>query len=202
VVVVADSGSDEKVAAALEAGAYDVLPRTKIDGPEVYRAVRNALEASRMSRALESAGLDADEDAVTRLPSRRRFLEKLEDALAVKGEGRTVGVLLIGIDGFKGINSGFGYEVGNELLRIVAGRLPLRAPRTPSPAGRLTSSRLADTMSRPDAPFVAQPSRAIPAVVREARTSTSRRASASRFTPRTGTTFPASSSTPTPRCIG
>jgi diguanylate cyclase (GGDEF)-like protein len=159
VVVVADSGSDERAAAALEAGAYDVLPRTKIDGPEVHRAVRNALEASRMSRALESAGLDAEQDAVTRLPSRRRFLEKLSEALAVKGEGRTVGVLLIGIDGFKAINSGFGYEVGNELLRIVAGRLRhcVRNADTIARWGGDEFAALLDTMSRPeDAPFVAQ----------------------------------------------
>jgi diguanylate cyclase (GGDEF)-like protein len=159
VVVIAETGSDEEVAAALEAGAYDIMTRTKLAGPEPYRAVRNALEASRLRRALESTGLDPVEDEVTRLPSRRRFLESLSEALEVNGEARNVGVLLIGIDGFKGINSGFGYDVGNELLRIVAGRLRhcVRNADTIARWGGDEFAAVLDTMSRPeDASFVAQ----------------------------------------------
>jgi len=159
VVVITEAESDDQIAAALEAGAYDVLLRSRLRGPDPYRAVRNALETSRMRRALENAGLDPEEDAVTRLPSRRRFLEKLSEALSVQGEGKTVGVLLIGIDGFKGINSGFGYDVGNELLRIVAGRLrhSVRNADTIARWGGDEFAALLDTISRPeDAPFVAQ----------------------------------------------
>ncbi len=159
VVVITEAESDDQIAAALDAGAYDVLLRSRLGGPDPYRAVRNALETSRMRRALENADLDPEEDTVTRLPSRRRFLEKLSEALSIKGEGRTVGVLLIGIDGFKGINSGFGYDVGNELLRIVAGRLrhSVRNADTIARWGGDEFAALLDTMSRPeDAPFVAQ----------------------------------------------
>jgi len=159
VVVIAETDSAEQVAAALRAGAYDVLSRSRLEGPESYRAVRNALEASRMRRALERAGFDPEEDAVTRLPSRRLFLERLAAALSSKEEGRCVGVLLIGIDGFKGINSGFGFDVGDELLRIVAGRLRhcLRNADTLARWGGDEFAVLLESMSRPeDAPFVAQ----------------------------------------------
>jgi diguanylate cyclase (GGDEF)-like protein len=159
VVVISETGSDEEAADALEAGAYDVLTRTKLDGPELYRALRNALEASRMRRALETTGLDPEEDLVTGLPSRRTFLEKLSEALSVNGEGRSVGVLLIGIDGFKAINSGFGYDVGNELLRIVAGRLRhcVRNADTIARWGGDEFAAVLDLMSQPeDAPLVAQ----------------------------------------------
>ena len=159
VVVIAEKESDDEVAKALEAGAYDVLLRSRLAGPEPYRAVRNALEVSRMRRALESYGLDPEEDMVTRLPSRRMFLEKLAGALSLKGEGRNVGVLLIGIDGFKGINSGFGYDVGDELLRIVASRLRhcVRNADTLARWGGDEFAVLLESMSRPeDAPFVAQ----------------------------------------------
>jgi len=159
VVVIAEKDSDDEVAKALEAGAYDVLLRSRLAGPEPYRAVRNALEVSRMRRALESYGLDPEEDVVTRLPSRRMFLEKLAGALSLKGEGRNVGVLLIGIDGFKGINSGFGYDVGDELLRIVASRLRhcVRNADTLARWGGDEFAVLLESMSRPeDAPFVAQ----------------------------------------------
>jgi diguanylate cyclase (GGDEF)-like protein len=159
VVVISETGSDEEAADALEAGAYDVLTRTKLDGPELYRALRNALEASRMRRALETTGLDPEEDLVTGLPSRRTFLEKLSEALSVNGEGRSVGVLLIGIDGFKAINTGFGYDVGNELLRIVAGRLRhcVRNADTIARWGGDEFAAVLDLMSQPeDAPLVAQ----------------------------------------------
>ena len=159
VVVIAETDSSDRVAAVLRAGAYDVLLRSRLAGPEPYRAVRNALEASRMRRALDSAGLDPEEDRVTRLPSRRMFLEKLAAALATKEEGRSVGVLLIGIDGFRGINSGFGFDVGDELLRIVAGRLR-HCVRNADGIARWGGDEFAvllESMSRPeDAPFVAQ----------------------------------------------
>ncbi|HJS75168.1 MAG TPA: hypothetical protein VJ921_12840, partial [Vicinamibacteria bacterium] len=102
VVLIAQNDSDDRVAMALEAGAYEVLSRSRLGGPEPLRAVRNALEASRMRRVIESAGLNPEQDAVTSLPSRRVLLERLAAALSVKGEGRTIAVLLIGIDGFKG----------------------------------------------------------------------------------------------------
>ncbi len=159
VVFIAQNDSDEHVAKALEAGAYEVLSRNRLDGPEPVRAVRNALEASRMRRVIENAGLNPEEDAVTALPSRRLFLERLGNALSMKGEGRNVGVLLIGIDGFKGINSGFGYDIGDELLRIVAGRLRhcVRNADTLARWGGDEFAVLLESMSRPeDAPFVAQ----------------------------------------------
>jgi len=159
VVVIAEKDSDDQVTKALEAGAYDVLLRSRLAGPEPYRAVRNALEAAQMRRALESAALDPEEDAVTHLPSRRTFLEMLGGALSVKREEETIGVLLIGIDGFKGVNSSFGYDVGNELLRIVASRLRhcVRNADTLARWGGDEFAVLLDSMSRPeDAPFVAQ----------------------------------------------
>ncbi len=159
VVVIAEDDSDDRVAKTLEAGAYDVFTRSRFAGPESYRALRNALEVSRMRRLLENAAIDPEEDAVTRLPTRRVFLETLADALGTKGEGRNIGVLLIGIDGFKGINSGFGYEVGDEILRIVAGRLRhcVRNADTLARWGGDEFAVVLESMSRPeDAPFVAQ----------------------------------------------
>ncbi len=159
VVVIAETDSADQVAAVLRAGAYDVLSRSRLAGPEPYRALRNALEASQMRRALDRAGVDPEQDAVTRLPNRGLFLEKLAEALSTKEEGRSVGVLLIGIDGFKGVNSGFGFDVGDELLRIVAGRLRhcVRNADTLARWGGDEFAVLLESMSRPeDAPFVAQ----------------------------------------------
>lgn len=62
----------------------------------------------------------ANIDELTRLPNRRCF----EDDLAFELDGgRRCGVLLAGLDGFKHINNVYGYDIGDMLLRSVAGRL-------------------------------------------------------------------------------
>ncbi|MFZ5975818.1 MAG: putative bifunctional diguanylate cyclase/phosphodiesterase [Bacillota bacterium] len=59
-------------------------------------------------------------DDLTKLPNRRCF----EDELAFELLGdRSCGVLLVGLDGFKNINNVYGYDVGDALLKSVAGRL-------------------------------------------------------------------------------
>ncbi len=64
-------------------------------------------------------------DALTALPNRALFLERLEWAVA---DARRVGhapfaVLFIDLDRFKAVNDGLGHHVGDGLLAAVAGRL-------------------------------------------------------------------------------
>src|SRR5919204_6618797 len=63
-------------------------------------------------------------DALTGLPNRIAFQERLEEALArCDGRRGTVAVLYIDVDNFKLINDSFGHAAGDELLRAVAERL-------------------------------------------------------------------------------
>jgi diguanylate cyclase (GGDEF)-like protein len=63
-------------------------------------------------------------DALTGLPNRNLFTDRLAHALAVGQRNRTPFALLyIDIDHFKRINDTFGHETGDELLREVAARL-------------------------------------------------------------------------------
>jgi diguanylate cyclase (GGDEF)-like protein len=160
VILIADEEKDETATAALEAGAYDVLCRRRVGGPELFRALRNALETSRMRRALESTGVEPELDSVTRLPARRQFTERLAASLSRTGQGpATTAVLLIGVDGFKAITSTFGYDVGDQLLRMLAGRLRhcVRNADTIARWGGDEFVVLLESMSRPDdAIFVAK----------------------------------------------
>jgi diguanylate cyclase (GGDEF)-like protein/PAS domain S-box-containing protein len=65
----------------------------------------------------------ARHDALTDLPNRVLFRERLADALADTHRGAKLAVLYLDLDRFKGVNDTLGHPVGDELLKVVAGRL-------------------------------------------------------------------------------
>jgi diguanylate cyclase (GGDEF)-like protein len=66
----------------------------------------------------------ARHDALTSLPNRTLFLDRVEQAVARgRRNGSGLAVLFLDLDGFKGVNDRFGHAEGDELLKRVAERL-------------------------------------------------------------------------------
>jgi len=65
----------------------------------------------------------AQHDALTQLPNRLLFSERLEAALAASRQGQSCALICLDLDGFKLINDRLGHAAGDMLLRQVAERL-------------------------------------------------------------------------------
>ncbi|MEO7963125.1 MAG: EAL domain-containing protein [Gemmatimonadaceae bacterium] len=104
-------------------------------------ALRNIRLMSELRGSQEALSHQAYHDALTGLPNRRRFRERLSRALETDSPDRVV-VLAVDLDGFKTVNDTLGHAAGDKLLREVAARL-LNATRGCDMVARLGGDEFA-----------------------------------------------------------
>ena len=128
--IVAVTGfTDEHVAAAsIKAGMTEFLAKRTLSAERVAASVEEGMAWRKyrqdVRRAEEELTHRSLHDALTDLPNRTLFLDRLDQACArARRSGDPFAVMMIDLDRFKEINDGFGHAAGDAVLHTVARRL-------------------------------------------------------------------------------
>jgi predicted signal transduction protein with EAL and GGDEF domain len=121
IILLAFKSGDEEAFDGLEAGADDILTKP-FDAGELRVRLRTA---HRMMQLEDRLAYNALHDALTQLPNRSVFLERLSQCVlrAKKHPDYKFAVLLVDLDGFKKVNAGLGHRAADQLIFETAVRL-------------------------------------------------------------------------------
>jgi diguanylate cyclase (GGDEF)-like protein/PAS domain S-box-containing protein len=94
------------------------------DDRHVCGVVMNARDVSERVRLEHELTHQAYHDGLTGVANRALFRDRLDQAIALSARTRApFSVLIVDVDGFKGVNDSLGHDAGDELLTAVARRL-------------------------------------------------------------------------------
>ncbi len=156
-IFVSGAVGEEVAVEAMQGGAQDYVMKNNLKRliPAIERSLRDAMvkrDRNRMHRRLDFL---AHHDALTGLPNRVLFLERLHQAISsAKRDDGYVAVAFIDLDRFKLINDTLGHAAGDHLLRGVANRLR-RSVHAGDTVARLAGDEFALVLANLDSPQAA-----------------------------------------------
>ena len=88
----------------------------------VYRMTGSLTDVTEQKQAEKQLLHNAFHDALTGLPNRALFMDRLKESSAEvkKGKGYSFGVLFLDLDRFKIVNDSLGHPIGDQLLVATA----------------------------------------------------------------------------------
>jgi diguanylate cyclase (GGDEF)-like protein len=98
------------------------------DIPVFETVAAHAAVALENSRLVDRLRHDANHDALTKLPNRRRVTAAVAEAVKIAAPGEVVALLLFDVDGLRQVNESLGHAAGDKVLVEVAERLRACAP--------------------------------------------------------------------------
>jgi diguanylate cyclase (GGDEF)-like protein/PAS domain S-box-containing protein len=102
----------------------DITARKQMENDLKRTTVELALSNAELLRSTTQLNHLANHDALTGLPNRNLFQERLAQAIARSQQtDELIGILFADLDGFKHINDSLGHDIGDFLLKAVAQRL-------------------------------------------------------------------------------
>jgi len=101
----------------------DIIGTNLCDDPEIQGIVVNARDITERKTFEERLAHQAFHDALTALPNRALFMNRVEHALERAGKHSSLALLLLDLDRFKEVNDTFGHQEGDQLLCEAARRL-------------------------------------------------------------------------------
>lgn len=121
IIVMSEALDSELDRAAIADGATDYLLKSRLDATQLERSVRHALQRKCNEQHLAHR---ARFDALTDLPNRQLFRERIEHAVVrAQRDNHRLALLHIDLDGFRRVNESFGHSIGDELIATMARRL-------------------------------------------------------------------------------
>jgi len=121
VIVVTGHGDEMIASQVIQMGAYEYLPKDRINSESLFRVINNTLERAHLRSDVKRAQIKMAEmstvDELTKLHNRRYFIEALEGEFerAIRYDAE-IALVVFDLDFFKKVNDTYGHPIGDMVL--------------------------------------------------------------------------------------